>query len=84
MPHLSASALEEDPLGCALLLQVLQGAGQRSRTENSADVADPAGTSLVQPVLLAPVGATPVAAPDRHRRRRPPGPARSPRIKQSA
>jgi hypothetical protein len=28
MPHLRASALEEDPLGCALLLQVLHSAKQ--------------------------------------------------------
>jgi hypothetical protein len=81
MPHLRASALEEDPLGCALLLQVLQGAGPDPIMPASAPETSRTGAALGRP---APGGATPIAPMLRQNRRTVTSPPRPAQAKRSA
>jgi hypothetical protein len=81
MPHLRASALEEDPLGCALLLQVLHSTRQEPIMPASTPEAAMIEAAQGRP---DPGGAMPSAQMLRQNRRRVPSPPRPVQTKRSA
>ena len=88
MPHLRASALEEDILGCALLLQVLHSAKQGVIAQTPSVETPLLETRLAQAQRKRSALAGPMPAPlmlvTRQKRNRQPSPFRSGPTKRSA